>query len=255
MSGRGRGRPKVTDQNPHNRNRLLAALRPRDFAPLEPHLQIVPIARGEFLHLPGDEIEQVYFLHSGIVSLMAISEDGNAISTASVGSEGAIGTIAGTGFVRAFTRALVLAPGVASKISVPHLRRAVSKSEAISDLLTRYHMALMCQVQQTSLCNSLHDAVSRLSRLLLVLSEQGEGDTISFSQERLADMLGLRRSSVTAAAQKLQSRRFISYRRGRIEIINREGLKAAACECYEVVSRTLDQFLQHKGPQIKGRGL
>ena len=181
--------------------------------------------------------------------------NGNAISTASIGSEGAIGTIAGTGFVRAFTRALVLAPGVASKISVPHLRRAVSKSEAISGLLTRYHMALMCQVQQTSLCNSLHDAVSRLSRLLLVLSEQGEGDTISFSQERLADMLGLRRSSVTAAAQKLQSRRFISYRRGRIEIINREGLKAAACECYEVVSRTLDQFLQHKGPQIKGRGL
>lgn len=255
MSGRGRGRPNVTDQNPHNRNRLLAALRPRDFAPLEPHLQIVPIARGEFLHLPGDEIEQVYFLHSGIVSLMAISEDGNTISTASVGSEGAIGTIAGTGFVHAFTRALVQAPGVASKISVPHLRRAVSKSEAISDLLTRYHMALMCQVQQTSLCNSLHDAVSRLSRVLMVLSEQGEGDTISFSQERLADMLGLRRSSVTAAAQKLQTRRFISYRRGRIEIINREGLKAAACECYEVVSRTLDQFLQHKGPQIKGRGL
>jgi CRP-like cAMP-binding protein len=250
----GRGRPEVTDQNQHHRNRLLAALRPRDFALLEPHLQIVPIVRGEFLHLPGDEIEQVYFLHSGIVSLMAISQDGNAISTASVGSEGAIGTIAGTGFVHAFTRALVQVPGFASKISVPHLRRAVSKSEAISDLLTRYHMALMCQVQQTSLCNSLHDAVSRLSRLLLVLSEQGEGDTISFSQERLADMLGLRRSSVTAAAQNLQSRRFISYRRGQIQIINHEGLKAAACECYEVVSRTLEQFLQHKRPQIKAAG-
>ncbi len=115
----------------------LAVLGPRDFALLEPHLQIVPIARGEFLHLPGDEIKQVYFLHSGIVCLMAISDDGNAISTASVGSEGAIGTIAGTGFVRAFTRALVQAPGIASKISVPHLRRAVSKSEAISDVLTR----------------------------------------------------------------------------------------------------------------------
>jgi CRP-like cAMP-binding protein len=145
MSDGGRGRPKVTHQNQHYRNRLLAALLPRDFALLEPHLQIVPIARGEFLHLPGDEIEQVYFLHSGIVSLMAISEDGNAISTASVGSEGAIGTIAGTGFVRAFTRALVQVPGVASKISVLHLRRAVSKSEAISDLITRYHMALMCK--------------------------------------------------------------------------------------------------------------
>jgi CRP-like cAMP-binding protein len=114
-------------------------------------------------------------------------------------------------------------PGVASQISVPHLRRAVRKSEAISDLLTRYHMALMCQVQQTSLCNSLHDAVSRLSRLLLVL--QGEGDTISFSQERLANMLGLRRSSVTLVAQTLQSRRLISYRRGKSRLSTARGSK------------------------------
>ena len=92
----------------------------------------------------------------------------------------------------------------------------------------------------------MHDATSRLSRLLLVLSEQGKDDTISFSQERLADMLGLRRSSVTLAARTLQSRRFISYRRGRIEIVNRKGLKTAACECYEVVSRSFDQFLEDK---------
>jgi hypothetical protein len=78
----------------HRRNRLLAALRPRGYALLEPHLQIVPIAEGEFLHLPGNEIEQAYFLHRGIVSLMAISEDGDAIATASVGSEGAIGRAA-----------------------------------------------------------------------------------------------------------------------------------------------------------------
>ena len=193
------------DQDQHRGNRLLAALRPRDYALLEPHLQIVPIREDEFLHLPGEEIEQVYFLHSGIVSLVAISDDGDAVATASVGSEGAIGTIAGTGFVRAFTRAMVQAPGVASQI-----------------------------------------ATSRLSRLLLVLSEQAEDDTISFSQERLAQMLGLRRSSVTLAAQTLQSRRLISYRRGRIQIVNRKGLKAAACECYEVVSRTLDQFLEDK---------
>jgi CRP-like cAMP-binding protein len=245
----------VTDQNPHNRNRLLAALRPQDFAPLEPHLQIVPIARGKFLHLPGDEIEQVYFLHSGIVSSwrsprMAMQSPRRASEVRELSARLRERASCAPSRERWSRRR-----GVASKISVPHFRRAVSKSEAISDLLTRYHMALMCQVQQTSLCNSLHDAVSRLSRVLMVLSEQGEGNTISFSQERLADMLGLRRSSVTAAAQKLQSRRFISYRRGRIEIINREGLKAAACECYEVVSRTLDQFLQHKGPQIKGRGL
>jgi CRP-like cAMP-binding protein len=80
------------DQDQHRRNRLLAALRPRDYALLEPHLQIVPIGEGEFLHLPGDEIEQVYFLRRGIVSLMAISKEGDAIATASVGSEGAIGS-------------------------------------------------------------------------------------------------------------------------------------------------------------------
>src|SRR5262249_36210835 len=143
MSGGLRGWPNMhPDQDQHRRNRLLAALRPRDFAFLEPHLQIVPIREGEFLHLPGDEIEQVYFLHKGIVSLMTISKDGDAISTASVGSEGAIGTIAGTGFVRAFTRAMVQAPGAASRIAVPQFRRAVSKSEAINDVLTRYHMAL-----------------------------------------------------------------------------------------------------------------
>jgi CRP-like cAMP-binding protein len=236
----------TADQDQHRRNRLLAALRPPDFALLEPHLQIVPIREGAFLHLPGDEIEQIYFLQTGIVSLTVVSQDGNAISTASVGNEGAIGTIAGTGFVRAFTRAMVQAPGVASRIAASPFRRAVSKSEAIGDLLTRYHMALMCQVQQTSLCNSVHDAISRLSRLLLVLSEQSEDDSISLSQERLAEMLGLRRSSVTVAAQALQARRLISYRRGHIEIINRKGLKGAACECYEVVIRTLDQFLEYK---------
>ena len=77
-----------SDQDQHRRNRLLAALRPRDYALLEPHLQIVPIGEGEFLHLPGDEIEQVYFLHEGIVSLMAISKEGDAIATASVGKRG-----------------------------------------------------------------------------------------------------------------------------------------------------------------------
>src|SRR5438445_3906947 len=238
MSGRRRGRPNVKpDQDQHRRNRLHADLRPGDYALLEPHLQIVPIVEGEFLHLPGEEIEQVYFLHKGIVSLMAISRHGDAIATASVGSEVAIGTIAGTGFVRAFTRAMVQAPGVASQIAVSHFRRAVSKSEAINDLLTRYQMALMCQVQQTSLCNSVHDAISRLSRLLLVLSEQSEDDSISLSQERLAEMLGLRRSSVTVAAQALQARRLISYRRGRIQIINRMWLKSAACEGHDVVIR------------------
>jgi Mn-dependent DtxR family transcriptional regulator len=94
--------------------------------------------------------------------------------------------------------------------------------------------------------NLVHDATSRLSRLLLLLNEQGSDDTISFTQERLAAILGLRRTSVTLAARTLQSRRLITYRRGRIEIVDRTRLKAAACECYAVVSRTFDQFLEDK---------
>ena len=223
-------------------------------------LQTLTIVWGEEAAIPSDDkfvdelVSELGFQPSDLIERVRqlanmpseASEAGDAIATASVGSEGAIGTIAGTGFVRAFTRAMVQAPGVASRIAVSHLRRAVSKSETINDLLTHYHMALMCQVQQTSLCNSVHDATSRLSRLLLLLSEQAKDDTISFSQERLAYMLGLRRSSVTVVAQALQSRRFIRYRRGRIEIVNRKGLQAAACECYEIVSRTFDQFLEDK---------
>jgi CRP-like cAMP-binding protein len=234
------------ERDQHRRNRLLAALRPQDYASLESHLQVVPLREGELLHRPGEEIEQVYFLHSGIVSLMVTSEEGDEIATASVGSEGAIGTIVATGSVRAFTRATVQAPGSASRIEASRFRRAVNKSEAIGNLLTRYHMALMCQVQQTSLCNSVHDAPSRLSRLLLLLSEQGKNEAIAFSQERLANMLGLRRTSVTLAAQALQVQRLISYRRGRIEVLDRRGLKATACKCYDVISRTFDQVLEDK---------
>jgi CRP-like cAMP-binding protein len=211
------------DQDQHRRNRLLAALRPGDYALLESHLQIVPILEGEFLHLPGEEIEQVYFLHRGIVALMAISKDGNIISTASVGSEGAIGTIAGTGFVRAFTQAMVQAAGVASRIAVPHFRRAVRKSEAINDLLTRYHMALMCQVQQTSLCNSVHDATSRLSRLLLERARQGRHHLIQpGTVGRYARAAPIKRDSGCADAAIAH---LIRCRRGRIEIVNRKGLK------------------------------
>jgi CRP-like cAMP-binding protein len=233
----------------HRRNRLLAALRTQDYALLEPHLQVVLIGEGELLHLPGEEIQRIYFLHSGIVALMAVAKDGNAISTASVGREGAIGTIAGSGQVRAFTRALVQAPGTASRMSIARFRAALQKSETLTDLITRYHMAMMAQVQQTSLCNSLHDATSRLSRLLLLLQEQGDREDISFTQDRLASMLGLRRTSVTLAAQALQKQRLISYGRGRIEILDRKGLSAAACECYAVLRRTFDQILEDKRAQ------
>jgi CRP-like cAMP-binding protein len=233
-----------SEQHLHLRSRLLATLRPQDFALLEPHLQVVLIGEGELLHMPGDVIQKVYFLHSGIVALMAVSKDGSAVSTASVGREGAIGTIAGSGVVRAFTRALVQAPGTASRIAISRFRDALKTSEALTDLITRYHMAMMAQVQQTSLCNSLHDAASRLSRLLLLLDVQGDKEAISFTQDRLADMLGLRRTSVTLAAQALQAEGLIRYRRGRIEILDRKGLGAAACECYGVMRRTFDQLLE-----------
>ena len=230
----------------HRRNRLLAALRPNDFALLEPDLQVVLIGEGELLHLPGDMIQKVYFLHSGIVALMAVSKDGDAVSTASVGREGAIGTIAGSGIVRAFTRALVQASGTASRMSIARFRSALRKSDALSDLITRYHMAMMAQVQQTSLCNSLHDATSRLSRLLLLLETQGDKENMSFTQDRLANMLGLRRTSVTLAAQELQAQGLIKYRRGRIEILDRRALASVACECYGVVRRAFDQMLEDK---------
>ena len=227
-------------QTPHLHNRLLAALSPRDFALLDRHLREVLLFPGDLLHRPGEQIKQVYFLHSGIVSLMAMTEGGRTVETVSIGNEGAVGTIEGFGALHAFTSARVQVAGSASRIPGAVFRRVLDESSDLKEAINHYHMTVMAHVQQTTACSALHDLTSRLSRILLLSADRCD-DEIQLSHESLAEMLGARRSSVTTVARALRDAGAIEYRRAVIKILDRKKLEKIVCDCYPVIRRAIDK--------------
>ncbi len=224
------------------RNRLLAAMRPADFVALKPHLKDVPLIQGTMLQEQGERIEYVYFPHSGMISLVAVMKQGESIETATVGREGAVGAMSGLGPRQAFTRAVVQMPGFAAQISTLKLQSIAEQSQTLREIIVRYNELLLAQVQQSCACNALHEAEARLCRWLLQSRDRSDSDIVPITQEFLAQMLGVRRTTVTMVASGLQEAGLIRYQRGRIEIIDRKRLEERACECYHVVSREIDQY-------------
>ncbi len=224
-------------------NRLLAMLPPAEFALLAPDLRDMPLERGTVLHDAGDIIEHVYFPNSGMVSLVAVMRTGETVETATVGREGAIGVTAGMGYRFAFGRAVVQLPGMASRIPFARFHAAAARSRCIRDLVVRYNEVLIAQIQQSVACNALHDVEARLCRWLLQTHDRMESDTMPLTQEFLAQMLGVRRTTVTIVARILQTAGMIRYRRGLIQIVNRGALEEGACECYATIRQQIDQAL------------
>jgi hypothetical protein len=157
----------------------------------------------------------------------------------SIGHEGAIGTIEGFGSLQAFTCALVQVAGSASRISGANFRRIVAENDELREIINHYHMAVMASVQQTSACNAFHDLTSRLSRILLLVGDRC-ADNVRLTQEALAGMLGVQRTSVTGAVRALRSSGAISYQRGAIKILDRDRLRHHVCECYGTIRRSVD---------------
>jgi CRP-like cAMP-binding protein len=217
------------------KNRLLATLPRADFDHLYPHLKEVHFEQGVILQEAGDPIEQVYFPHDGMISLLAVMREGNGIETATIGREGAVGVTAGLGSHRSPSRAVMQVEGDVSQISPAKFRAAVERSDAIRDLVVRYNDVQLALVQQTAGCNALHPVEQRLCRWLLQTRDRCESDAIPLTQEFLSEMLGVQRTSVTAIARSLQTAGLIKYRRGRIDLIDRAGVEKKSCECYESV--------------------
>jgi CRP-like cAMP-binding protein len=217
------------------RNRLLAALTSADHSFLAPHLKELSLELGSVLQEAGEPVEQIYFPHQGIVSLLAMMSDGQGIETATVGSEGVVGAMSGFGIRRGFTRAVVQAPLVASRISSVHFHAAVQNSEGLRNMMVSYNEALLAQVTQTAACNALHATESRLARWLLQTRDRIESDVLPLTQEFLSQMLGVRRTTVTLVASQLEQAGVIQNRRGRIVVVDRKGLEDVACECYAIV--------------------
>jgi len=237
------GTPPLARELEHGRfNRFLATLPPHDFSLLAPHLRTIPLERGVMLHDVGEEIEHVYFPHSGMVSLVAVMQSSADVETATIGRAGVIGASAGLGAKQSVGRAIVQLPGTGAWLSACQFHAAANRSQGIRDLIVRYNDLLLAQVQQSVVCNALHTMEGRLCRWLLQAHDCMDGNAIPLTQEFLGQVLGVRRTTVTIAAQLLQSSGLIQYRRGLIQIVDRPQLEELSCECYAVVRRHTDKI-------------
>jgi CRP-like cAMP-binding protein len=219
----------------HLDNKLLAALPRNHFNLLAPHLSITTLPQSVVVYETGDEVDQIYFPHNGMFSLLAVMRDGKAIETATVGREGVIGAMAGLGLYRSLVRVVVQLPLTASKIAAAQFRKAAAASEPIRNLAVHYNEVLLTQARITAACNALHPVEARFCRWLLQSADRAGSDTVTLTQELLAEMLGVRRTSVTEVAGKLQNEGVITYSRGVIRILDRPGLERLSCECYRTL--------------------
>jgi CRP-like cAMP-binding protein len=224
-----------TNLQSHRDNRLLAALKPKAFELVRPDLRSISLQQNHVLFGPGDEIDQIFFPQSGLLSLQIVTKDGRFFQTSTVGREGAVGIHGGLGPRVSFTRATVQIAGKFSVIRAGRFASLVQVDLALRDLISRYIELLWEEGQQIAACNAAHDASERLCRWLLQCADRIDSDMIPLTQEFLAQMLGARRTTVTLLAKTLQDQGLIKYSRGRIQILDRERLMNCACECYQVM--------------------
>jgi CRP-like cAMP-binding protein len=224
-------------------NNLLDALPASDYVLVAPHLVQVDLERGRLLYDPGDPIDLVYFPHDGVISLMTLMENGAAIESATIGPEGALGLMAAVAPRQSLSRAIVQTPLRAARIGAERLHEIWEKSAALRDLADRHSEALYGHAIQSVACNALHSVEARFCRWLLTCHDRISTDTVALTQEFLADMLGVQRTTVTAVARSLQEKGMIRYRRGVVDIVDRQALQGLACECYGVIRNTYHRLL------------
>jgi len=223
----------VTDNPSNYRNLFLKVLPARDLAVLKPYLQFVELKQGELLGEPGQPVSDVVFVEAGMVSLLTTMQDGTAIEIATLGREAIYGVLSSLGNHRSNVRAIVQIDGAGWKMRANDFRDAVEKSRSLRHLVLLASELTLAQMQQTAACNALHSAERRLCRWILQVHDRIDDDVIELTQDFLAQMLAVRRPTVTLIAQSLQSAGLIRYRRGRITILNHAGLEKLACECVD----------------------
>ncbi|WP_293677165.1 Crp/Fnr family transcriptional regulator [uncultured Phenylobacterium sp.] len=210
---------------------------------IAPHLTQIDLERGRLIYDPGDPIDQVYFPHDGVISLMTLMASGEAIESGTIGPEGALGLAAAAAPRQSLSRAVVQTPLRAARISAERLREMWPLSAALRGLIDRHAEALYSHAIQSVACNALHSVEARFCRWMLACHDRISTDTIALTQEFLADMLGVQRTTVTAVARSLQEKGVIRYRRGVVDVIDRQALQALSCECYGVVRGNYKRLL------------
>jgi CRP-like cAMP-binding protein len=239
-----RERPFVGfDRHGPAQNQLLAALPLANYRRLLPALEPVALPVGRTVHESGDDESYLYFLTAGIVCRFYGPENGSCAGLGITGNEGVIGIASFLGGERSPSQAEVLCAGYAYRLSAAVLKRQFELDGTLPQLLLRYTWALFTQIGQAAACNRHHSLEQRLCRLLLSCRDRLPSNRIALTQRRIAHILGVRREGVTEAAGRLQETGLIHSIRGQLTILDRPGLEAQACECYEVVRRSHDLLL------------
>lgn len=228
------------------RNLLLCTLPPAERERLMPDLWPVTLSLGQILCEPGERIKYCYFPINAVVSLIYTMQDGSTAEMGLVGKEGVLGVAAFLGGESTCSRALVAVGGDTFRLPAKRLREEFTHVGPLQHLLLRYAQALITQVSQTAVCNRLHSVEQRLCRWLLMCYDRRNSAELLMTQELIANMLGGRRESVTVAAGRLQDAGLIHYCRGRIRILDRDGLESNVCECYRTVEDEFDRLFGRK---------
>jgi CRP-like cAMP-binding protein len=227
-------------------NRLLTALPEEEYERLLPTLEPVPLAVEQVLFKPHESIEHVHFIRSGVTSLVARVDDHTVVEIATVGNEGMVGLSVFLGAGANPVEAFVQIPGHAVRMRTDRFKEAVQSSRRLPDLMNRYTQALFMQIAQGAACNRVHSIEERCARWLLMTHDRVDADRFELTQEFLAQMLGVRRPTVNVAARMLQQAQLIRYSRGKITVLDRQGLESAACECYRIIRQEYDRLLDGK---------
>jgi CRP-like cAMP-binding protein len=232
----------IAQHDPHQ-NHLLGALPAAEYQRLSSHLELVEMPLGKVIYESGGELSYAYFPTTCIVSLLYVMENGTSAEIAVVGNEGLIGIALFMGGGSMPNRAVVQSAGYAYRLRGLVMQQEFERYGPLLRLLLRYTQALITQMAQTAVCNRHHSVDQQLCRWLLLSLDRLPGNELTMTQELIANMLGVRREGVTEAAGKLQKAGLIDYSRGHITVLDRPGLEARVCECYQVVKAEFDRLL------------
>ena len=224
-------------------NHLLAALPVEDYKRLRPDLELIPMPLGWAVYEPGGQMGYLYFPTTSVVSLLHIMENGASAEFAIAGNEGLVGIPLLMGGESTPSRAAVQSAGYGYRLKASALKRELALGGELKDMAMRYTQALITQMAQTAVCNRLHGLEQQLCRWLLLSLDRLSGNELRMTHELIANMLGVRREGVTAAAGRLQADGMIECHRGYITVMNRPKLEQRACECYSIVKKEYDRLL------------
>lgn len=226
------------------KNLLLASLPREVYARMEPDLEMVSLSSGEVLHRPGEEIRDLYFPTTCLISVTVTMCEGHTAEAGAVGRREVVGINAFMGgHATTQTEYIVQAPGEALRIAADPLKEEFERSKGLRDVLLKYTQAMIAQLSQNVGCNRIHSVDERCARWLLEVRDRIESDELLLTQEFIAEMLGVRRAGVSEVMGRLKEQGLIDYTRGHIHITDAQGVAAASCECYMVLKEEYDRLL------------